>query len=272
MPLRTKALEDPTKGAYYLVEFRYGDTIRRYTNAHRDIDYLGVTFSSVPTISVDIPTSTGGVREDDFHVMLPRAGTFAREMASGVPFPPVRMIVRELVVARNDTIADVIHDGQCQVVVANPEGKDGMYRVSSQTIKSRLGVKMGIPATVTCQHVFGLSSDCGIDETAIQQNVTITRIQPGGLVVQVATITVSTPWTNGYLSLEGLRIKIRDYAGGTSLATTVAPPPSWQGRTVLATPGCRKTWDACGSDWANQTQFLGMGVAIPQYHPLLEGT
>lgn len=271
MPIEHAALEAPTKTNVYLVQFTYGTETVRYTNAHQDEKHLGATFTSIPTLSVKIPEFTGGIQEDDFIVNLPRANTFAREIASGEAVPRVRMIVREKIDTRNHSHVDILHDGIAQVVTSNADGKADRYRFSSKTIKQRLDIKMGVPATITCQHTFGLSSDCGIDETALQESVTITRVNPGGLVVTVASVTASTPWTGGYLSLDGLRISIRDYAGADEFALKVPPPPRWQGRTVVATPGCRKSWEACGFDWANQEQFLGLGVAIPDYHPLVEG-
>lgn len=271
MPAHLESLESPTKDSVYLVEFKVGaSTFHRYTNAHQDFAYLGTTFISIPTMSVEIPEMTGGIEEDDFVVRIPRAATFCQSVATGVPTPRITMTVREVLDTRNAASVEIIHIGVAQVIRSNAQGKANHFEIASKSSKQLLDVRMGISATTTCQLPFGSSSDCGINEALFQESRQIVRVNPGGLSVTMAALTSATPWVNGYLELDGLRIGIRDYAGGLDFALKVPPPPRWQGRTVLVSPGCAKSFFACNITWGNASQFLGLGIAIPQYHPVLE--
>ena len=265
------ALARPEKTSAMLITFTYGDlatpTVLRLTDWTSSITLFGVTYISMPQIEVTLPANTIGLKEDPLSLYLPLNG-FTAELSIGEPVSRVQVEVREYIRGSKDSLAEVIFRGTLQNVVRNSDGRPDRVLLESRNVKSDFEVPLGIASTVECQWaLFG--PGCGL--SIVSQTGQI-------LTINKATITTSglTPprdhyWHMGYVEFEGVRVKVRDHQGTSSTMILERDPPRrWLGKTAKFVPGCRKTIEACRDEWGNEEFFLGLGIGIPDYHPLIE--
>ncbi|MGE3795917.1 MAG: phage BR0599 family protein [Dehalococcoidia bacterium] len=268
------AFDRPDKTSAMLVRFTWGAANERlYTDWTHMQEVLGRRYESAPTMEIEWPANTGGLRDQPFVVTLP-IDAFTTRLSDVYPHAQVRMEVREFVVGEQDAYADVVWSGKVKRCRRSSEGLSGSVRIEGVGIKSDLEVPLGMPSTPECIWTFG-GVGCASPRKA---SLTITGSRVTSLdrnVMTVDAILPSTPWVRGYVERDGLTVTIRDYdmlLAPNTLQLAKAPPPEWFGALVTLVPGCRKTIDACRTDHSNEEHFMGCGVKIPAYHPIIESS
>lgn len=273
-------LRQPQPRSVILVQFKYGltPTYRRYTNWTSD--YVGAhdsaTYLAVPKLDVKLPTYTGGVKEGEARIELPR-DTFADRVSDGYPHAPVEVKVWEEVTGPALAAdAQTLHlfVGKMTKGIRNPSGKTGRVAIEAKNAKALLSVSMGLPCEDRCPWTFGDVYTCDVPGTiglsALKKTGTLTTITSRTVVITGLPARADRYWDAGFVELDDCRIKIREWISGTSFILTDEPRSSdFLGATVTVAPGCNKTIARCRT-WSNEQQFGGIGYGIPSYHPLIE--
>lgn len=270
-------LRQPVSQPVVLVEFTYGSapTHVRYTNGTSDYtaDHDGNVYSAVVKLAVRLPTYTGGVKETECKIELPR-DTFADRVSDGYPHAPVTVTIwEEIVSAAGAKQTLTLFVGKMTKGIRNVGGRTGRVSIEFKNPKALLAVSMGLPCEDRCPWTFGDLATCDF-----AGNINLaSKLEAGTLTTIVGrTVTITglgahadRYWHQGYVDFDDCRIKIRQWVSGTSFILTDEPRPDWLGQVVTAAPGCNKSIEVCRT-WSNEEQFGGIGYPIPSYHPMIE--
>ncbi len=79
-------------------------------------------------------------------------------------------------------------------------------------------------------------------------------------------------YNNGYIELDGLRIKIALWESGAVFSMAEIPPASWVTEAVSVFIGCDKTLQSCRDIHDNENEFFGLGHSMVDYNALYEET
>ena len=280
-----KANDRPEKESYLLVSFFHGADAgdnERYTDWTQDTQ----GYVSVPTMKVEIPDNTATFDEKELRVIMP-LDAFTERLSCGVPHSPTFIRVDEVTQGLNEgdqSSFKTYMRGRVVRTIKNFQGEAGKVAIFALPGKARLDVSMGDPCNHHCANTL-FSDRCGLNRAGFLLNVTIDSVDG-----QEVTITGSgfptagaddRYWQRGYLERDGLRIGIRNYnraVDGTKLYTARRVPNDWIGAVlgVAAVPGCDKSVEICRLRYNNEQGqggsggFLGLGYAIPAYHPYLK--
>jgi len=276
-----KAEARPEKESFILVQFFYGANLltqSRYTDL--DQNFLGHT--SEPRMTLTIPNNEGTFTKRELRIVLP-ADTFTTRASSGVPHSPIFVIVEEVtqgLFPGDQNSQQTLYRGRVVRTIKNFQGRKDKVAFFSLPQKSRLDVAMGLPANHHCAWTL-FHGGCGVLESSFDADVEIDSVD--GQEVTITSAAFTTPgglddryWKRGYLEMDGLRIAIRDYDGGTDTTKAFMArrvPDDWilAGATSIhAVPGCDKTVETCRARYSAEEFFMGMGYAIPAYQPNFE--
>ena len=163
----------------------------------------------------------------------------------------------------------VLFLGTVAKFISNFHGESGIVKVICAHIKDEFDIPLGIVGMDSCPWQFG-SSPCKKDLVPLRENATITAID--GLTVTLSGLVTTGAgyWEQGYIEKSGIRARIRDYGGGTTMETERVLPPSWVGANVVLTPGCDKSPGVCDNRWNNIANFGGFAIQSPGYDPRQE--
>lgn len=280
------ALTLPAKESLSLFEFRYGPRAAplyyRVTDDTRDVKLGSATYSSMPAIACKLPEQNGGITEDPAEVTMPLVlGEFPDLITKGTPFSETWLTVRAVrTVGMDGNTVTVPFVGRVGTRYRNPDGKAGIVKLLAQSPKTLLDVPLGVAANHTCWWALG-QGGCKFDLAAAKLTPTVSAISGmqvtlddggggGGALKGKAT----GYWKDGWIERDGIRIKIRDWAGtgsGTFWLTKRAPP-TWVGLTVGIVPGCSQLWTICDTRHNQLENFFGIGAGMPSRNPLFEVT
>lgn len=277
-----EAIDLSQKKPWTLVKFTHGGPTSPEAYTNRDSDYSlgGVDYQSTPDMEVELPENNGILQDQPLVVTLPLSedtADFTNRFTNGAPFAPTRVEVTEVQVAENaegSTTISTVFKGLCGEFVRNAENEPGLIRIEALPLKERIkDVALGVPANHQCVHRLG---DAGCKATPTTFNVAIASID--GSKVTITTLTTGLQdrlFQRGYMKFEGLTVGIHDWrneVNGNRLEFFMRrkPPDEWDGQTVQLVSGCDKTIETCRARYANEENFLGIGFAIPPYHPNFE--
>lgn len=284
--------EIPRKTGYLMVELALQDglgTVYRFTDYTSDVqDQDGNTYTSLPTLSVILPPSTGTLDKTPAQITaapLSASAVFARAV-SFEAWVEVEVTIREAMAsfvsdfggAGPYTFEATLFKGRLTKAVANPGGQEDAIRLEVVPIKGRMDVELGIVAGPTCPWTFR-QSPCGAEALAATQEVNVTVASIDGLVLTVSVApTPGSPvsgdiYRNGCLfnAADGVEIAIESWSSsaGTVFKLRKPPPASWVSASILAKPGCPKASADC-TRWNQTANFGGSMIAAPNWHPVNE--
>lgn len=263
-------LDRSTKTSRMLVTFAWGASgIRRYTDWTSPVSFLGERFESVPSMEIGWPENSGALKEKPFTITLP-LDLFTTRISSGEPHQIIRVAVREYVIGEQDSSADIIFNGYAARAKRSADAQSGTVRIECSNIKQRFNIPLGLMITGFCQHTFGEDGCDSFRKVALTETRQVVAIDRNRITLEA--LNAITPWRRGYVELDELRIGIRDYdtlIDPNQLVLVRDAPTSWLGQDVDCVPGCMKDIDACRAH-LNEERFLGAGIAIPSYHPVIE--
>ncbi len=103
-----------------------------------------------------------------------------------------------------------------------------------------------------------------------EEEVVITNIDDGYITVTPDPSADDFLYNKGYVSYNGVNIKILYWESGSSMQTKYAVPSGWLGQTVTLHAGCDRTLDACKNIHDNEANFYGLGISMVDYDPRAE--
>lgn len=249
---------------------------------YTDLDQPYLSYTSVPELELSIPENTGTFDRKELRLTLP-LDDFTSRACSGVPHAPMFLRVKELnrkVISGDANVPKIVYNGRVVKTIKNFQNKGNRATFLCLPQKSRLQIPLGVPCNHQCAWtLFGGGCGALLSEHSITTSIDSTD----GTEVTISDAAVAAQatddryWKRGYMTKvgSGLRIAIRDYDGSVddTLFYTVRPVPSdWVGGTddILLVAGCDKTIEVCRDRFDQEETFLGLGFAIPAYHPNFE--
>ena len=275
-----KALERPERESFTLVQFFYGTgaaTQTRYTDS--DLPFPGHTVE--PRMSLRVPSNQGTFDKRELRIVLPD-DPFTIRASGGVPHSPIFVIVEEVtqgLETGDQNSQKTLYRGRIVRTIRNYQGRANKIAFFALSRKSRLDVKMGLPANHHCAWTL-FKGGCGVSEAAFELTTEIASVDGKEVTisdapVQTASVGDKRYWRRGYMEKDGLRIAIRDFDGDLDdeVFFMAAPVPTdWVGGSndIRIVPGCDKTVETCRMRYSAEEFFLGLGFAIPAYQPNFE--
>ena len=247
-----------------LVIFAWGDaSVARYIRWEEDVTANSVTFTAAPELDLSCDKQHGGVKDSPWSVSLkPRSPLV--NMVRIWPHAPVRVTIGEVDPFDVTTYRELFYG-----TITRTKKKRGLVTADVVGHKANFTFPLGVIVDVTCSHIFG-GPGCGVDVAAEQETGTIDAIAGNIVTINDVANLDSTRWHRGDARLDGLSIMIMS-STATTLKLSRPPPPEWNGAAVLLTPGCDKSLNICRGIWQNESRFLGLGIALPNFHPLIDG-
>lgn len=256
------------------VEFRYGDpaspTYTRYTDWTFDTTFQSVNFVARPELKIESVQASGVLDDADLILSLKiDPGSFEDRVSKGIERSRIFVTVWEQVAGSDGSPVQVLtlFRGRIFEAARNDGGRMGWVRFKARSLKQRLEIPLGIPATDQCPWQLG-GRGCGVAITP--ESGTLTVVSGKTVTITGLAGHVNRYWNRGYISRLGHQIMIRDWLSGTSFELAAEPPADWVGQAVTVVPGCDKSKDTCNTVWGNLANFGGIGLGIPIRHPSFE--
>lgn len=278
-----EALDLSAKQEYLLVALTWDGGSRYYTDWTSDVPFEGNTYVSTPDMEVKLPINDGLFAAQDCRIAVPMVDTvtdFTQRVTSGLPFPRVTATVAEIlrtVDGGPQTNVNRLFVGELVVGRRNYNRNRKKIVLQFLPIKAQLEtIALGLPCTHQCIHYLG-SPGCGIDMTLSPRKVTVTITAIDGKEVTIAshpTVEAQADYFyhRGFLQKNSLNISIREWRSHTPLKfyTVRQAPDFWVGQTLTLLSGCDGSKKTCINRYNNEEHFLGLGYAMPAYHPNFE--
>lgn len=259
------------------VRFDFGTQVLRFCDAAEDFVADGNTYTSDVNLRFEAPERSGLLEEDDGELFMSSVWTFLQQSVDGRAFPPLTIEVVEYVMSSQipaTPAADVLYHYRGKVAVSeiNPDGEEGVCKLTSTNPKQRTEKSLDSLALERCRNDFGSMKVCQFDRDAVIQTGTMTVIDRNTVTITGIPSQINGWFQDGYVEYQGLRIKIRDWRSGDTFVLTQIPPISWEESlpiTVDVAPGCDKSRGNCNVFNQNSV-FRGIGIDIPDHHPVFE--
>jgi len=255
----------------------YGNTTLRFCDADENFVAGGNTYLSDPLLRATMPERSGVLEEDDADVFLSSSWGFLLEAASGRAFPAMEVKVVEHILpsqifATEDSELLYHFVGKASSIEINPDGEEGVAKLTVLNPKQKTEKALDNLALERCRNDFGSGKVCEFDRETAERTGTLTAIDRTKVTITGLAQVPSGWYESGFVEHDGLRIKIRYWRSGDEFTLTQIPPVSWEESLplqVTVSPGCAKDVGSCGV--FNQLQnFRGIGVDIPEHHPVFE--
>lgn len=226
-------------------------------------------YLACPSMEFDLPEAVGDFSDsagkidalqDTFPVMA--------RIASGFPYNIVKVTVTEAVL--DDSFAqvssNVLFDGLLYTSSSNVAS--GYVNLEIRNWKYYTNITGGNPCTENCSVKYFGDHICGA--TVTTSDVQITDITDDVITVSPALTGVDFLYNKGYISLNGINIKISHWENGDQIQTKVPVPTDWLWQTVRVHSGCDRDIFTCRDIHNNEANFYGLGHSMVDYSPLSE--
>jgi hypothetical protein len=279
------AIDLSTKETYQLVSFVHAGGAAYYTDWTSDVTFGANLYISTPDIEVKLPTNDGLFGENVCSVAIPLVtgnsanDTFAGRISNGQPHAQTEVTVSEILRPTTPGPSQTVNTlfvGAVTIVSSNYRQRRDKVQVKCMPIKSRVAtVAMGIPCHHLCGNNLGDAS-CKVVLTGAKSTPAIIASIDGREVTINTNATIQAQgdrfYHRGYLKFQNLFIGIQDWRSATPLVFNLVrqPPAHWVGQTILVVAGCDKSIETCRARFSNEANFLGLGFAMPSYHPNFE--
>lgn len=258
-----------------LVTFTWSTHTQRYCRWVEDLDVGDDRFYHAPELSVVLEKAIdGGTEDSPAKITLLANRTPVNRLVQPFPHAKVRVLIEEVVPGASETRREIFW-GMVDEVELRRNKQARLATLEVKGIKARLTNVLGLQATSTCQWVFGDrdNSPCKItlDDKEVAGTITELAVddEPNRVKITGISDQANLRWSNGILTVDGARVKIREALGDDVFDLARVPPPWWLDASCLLTPGCDRTLTNCRF-WDNEDRFMGIGRGMPTYSPTLQ--
>lgn len=274
-------LDTASAGLYsLLITLSWGDSsVARYCRYDSDLTDGSNTFTACPRLKFQPQPQQGSSGDDPWDFWLEKSLAPMNTLARPYPHSPVSVLIQEMVPGNASTLR-TLFKGRITRYSVNPDGKVLMVKCRASGPKSLFKLPLGFPATTTCGWIFG-DDNCKYDVASVTKLGEITNLNQGGKSTRILTDLTDSPvgvlanerWRRGYVKYDGLSLMIRKSHQNGIFDLAQVPPPEWEStgsNTISFVPGCDKRLTTCRNVWQNESEFGGIGIAIPNRNPILE--
>ncbi len=250
-----------------LITFTWGSgSTARYCRWTENLTLGSETFLATPLLELQMGKQHGGAADVPVEVLLPQSLPPLDAILLWGAHAPVTVTIEELDPAAPAT-RRALFAGRVVQVTGNAGGRSGIAQVQVSGRKADLEVALGIVCSGNCPWIFGDGHTCGKSLTSLTITGEATAIEKNRITIAGLTNPSANYWLNGYVSRNGLNLRVRKDPGSGVLWLDLVPPAEWLHQSVTATPGCDGTPDTCLNRWNNLANFAGVGLKMPDYHP-----
>jgi len=251
-------------------------TTKKYAAWTEDIDINGdgsEVFESAPNLEVDLGEVHGGTDDKPGELTISREYEPFNILRSGLVHPRIEVVVEQVDPTDPVLTRRVLFKGRIGKIKANPGGRASLVSANLNGVKAELNqVRLGIPATPTCQWAFG-GEQCGYDKEATKQTGEVLSIgSPERVSVRLSVGSGTSPnnrYKRGIIKVGGLLLTIRKSYDDGFFDLFKVPPPWIVGLPAELFEGCDKQYSTC-VQFQRQHRFMGLGIRIPDRQPLFE--
>lgn len=254
-----------------LVEFKWGTgpTYARYARHDKDVTYDGHVYTACPILDIVYGDQHGGSQDVPITITIDRTKSPADKMI-GQRFTPTDVRVWECDLSDVDGSARETWAGLISLAEDNPKGKSSVVELTVNGLKADTESVLGLTVDSTCPYNPG-DYLCKFPFSTHNVTSTISSILGSSVSVPPAAGFTDQPflrWHRGIVTRDGYSIGIRGWSG-TNFLLMRPPPADWVGQTVVFTPGCNGTLEAC-QYWGNTINFGGIGRRMQNRNPIWE--
>lgn len=287
-------LDAPFKNSANLVQVVWGDeslpNVWRFTDANADITAGPGTFSALPSTEIKPAPYTPLFERVSWKINLPvepltgAPANLVAALGRQEAHPVVDITIYSWLFDNTDPSTGrllIRFDGRAAFFHKNPDDKQGLVQFEVLSGKSDVRRAMGVQCNPQCGFTFGDVKTCDaggvINLPSKIQAGRITAVNGFNVTITNLTVPRDRYFHRGWVSKDGIRIRVHEYISGTAFVLGERVPLEWRESLLVApfyvdvsvTPGCDKKEPTC-KEWANERENQILGIAIPAYHPQFE--
>lgn len=257
-----------------LILFEWGETPNRagYIRWDTDVVVDGISYSAVPVLDVDYGEQDGGTNSQSVKIQISKTLTPIDKLI-GQEYGEIIVTIMECDPTNALATLRKMFKGSIGKVSINVAGRANIARLEVNGWKKLLTIPLGIICDTRCPWTFG-DLNCQVSLAPLKIQAPIVSIDKNLITVDNAGIIDKDEfyWHWGQIEIDGYPIMIRFWKDGGVFNMTKIPPADWVGQIATFTPGCNKTIGTGNSCryWQNESNFGGIGIAMPDRNPLLE--
>lgn len=256
-----------------LATFTWGEGgahVARYCRWDEGLVLGGNAYASCPELEVVGPDEHGGTADNPFTVTLRRTRSPLDRLLRPYPHAPISVLLEE-VDPDQPTTRRTTFTGRVSRSLKNLDKQRELGKLTVAGIREGLQYSLGVMVETGCSNIFADGEQigsCGIMRAGVSHAGTVGSIS--GVLVTVTGLAVTTDdyYAYGSVEVDGLAIFVVSNAAGVMRASR-EPPPEWVGAACVCVGGCDRSIERCGF-WSNTHRFNGIGIRIPDYHPMGE--
>jgi hypothetical protein len=276
-----------TDGSTYQFNHRYA---RGFENRTLSVQGANQSFTALPALDFSMDGVEGNADEEFFTITMPADQLPVAYRIAG-QFPEIECFVYQLDLdvdnAGASPTATFYMKGYLSEIAVRSQGQPNLAQMKFASVKTYMNDRpLGITATNLCPWRFGdtscqalVHSYTGTVSAASGKNLTIAISGTSNGLTSTEAIAVENFFTNGFVTVEGLNLSIRDRNPTNGVFRMFKTPPqstsyTWVGKTATVTEGCNKTFTTCGTKYdsnsnqiPNYAHFGGIGFRMPAYDP-----
>jgi hypothetical protein len=243
-------------------------TTQRYTSWTNDVTVGGFTWQSEPLLAVTPGMEDGTSADKPWYVTMPLR-TPADSLVSPFAHSQVAAQISEWAPFSGED-PQLLWTGIVTKATANSAGSKGLSKLEVSGWRTLIQYPLGLQSNPDCAWALG-DANCQVDVASLAETVVVDVIEAGTLIHLVAAPSSAKTFIQGSMELNGCKVTVvaRDGVSGVKWLVDEPPPPSWAGQAVTMKPGCDGTPQVCLAFYDNIDRFMGCGVAIPEYNPLI---
>jgi len=279
-------------GSSYQFNHRYA---RGFENRTLNVQGADQSFTALPALDFSMDGVEGNADEEFFRITMPADQLPVANRIAG-QFPDIECFVYQLDLdvdnAGASPTATFYMKGYLSEITVRSQGQPNLADMKFASVKSFMTDRpLGMTATNLCPWRFGdtsckalVHSFTGTIAAASGKNLTIAISGSSDGLTSTEALAVENFFTNGFVTVEGLSLSIRDRNPANGQFRMFKSPPqsslyTWVGKTATVFEGCNKTFTTCGTKYDSNTNqipnyahFGGIGFRMPAYDPQTANT
>jgi hypothetical protein len=226
-------------------------------------------YLSCPSMEFDLPEQVGDFTSTEGSIKnLQDIFPIVAQIAAGYPYNKIEITVTEAVLDDSFSVvsSNVLFDGL--LYTSERQIASGYVNFIIRNWKYYTNITGGNPCSENCSVKYFGDDICKASVTT--SDVQITDISDDLITVSPAPTGVNFLYNKGYISFNGINIKILHWESGDVIQTKLPVPGDWLGQTITVNSGCDRSLTTCRDIHNNEINFYGLGISMVDYNPLTE--
>ena len=248
-----------------------------YTDHVVDVGYDSKTFLSAPEVDFSkLATLTSGFEDEECiikNIPAPAYDILTSNLRARYTYPEIEVNVYSWELNADDSVnvtSNVWHLWSGLVYLVKGHLLREYISIESRNDKYYADRMAGIACLEQCKCAYFGDAICG--KAVTSASVTVNAITGYTVGFSSAPVGVDGLYRSGYISFNGLDIKVLEWSSATGTQATLAlPAPSeWLNQTMTIYAGCDRTYQTCKNIHNNTENGLFLGINMVDYNTYYE--